>query len=214
MKDRALGEVQKQLRQGGSSQPLAVCPRGQKPASDWETAERERGREQPDRWDKGTRLSDHLHGKHVPGFLQEKAGRLRYRQTSFHCTALYCASLYCIFFLQQIKGLWQPSASVIFPTVIAHLMSLSHFGHSHNILSSFIIFILVMMTCDQWFFILLITKRLLWLFEVSDILAWRIPGTGEPGGLPSMGSHRVGHDWSDLAAAANYNQLFLAIKYF
>ena len=36
----------------------------------------------------------------------------------------------------------------------------------------------------------------------SSILAWGIPGTGEPGGLPSMGSHRVGHDWSDLAAAA------------
>ena len=36
----------------------------------------------------------------------------------------------------------------------------------------------------------------------SSILAWRIPGTGESGGLPSMGSHRVGHDWSDLAAAA------------
>ena len=35
-----------------------------------------------------------------------------------------------------------------------------------------------------------------------SILAWRIPGTREPGGLPSMGSHRVGHDWSDLAAAA------------
>ena len=33
----------------------------------------------------------------------------------------------------------------------------------------------------------------------SSVLAWRIPGTGEPGGLPSMGSHRVGHDWSDLA---------------
>ena len=32
-------------------------------------------------------------------------------------------------------------------------------------------------------------------------LAWRIPGTKEPGGLPSMGSHRVGHDWSNLAAA-------------
>ena len=31
----------------------------------------------------------------------------------------------------------------------------------------------------------------------SGVLAWRIPGTGEPGGLPSMGSHRVGHDWSD-----------------
>ena len=36
----------------------------------------------------------------------------------------------------------------------------------------------------------------------SSILAWRIPGTGEPGGLLSMGLHRVGHDWSDLAAAA------------
>ena len=36
----------------------------------------------------------------------------------------------------------------------------------------------------------------------SSFLAWRIPGTVEPGGLPSMGSHRVGHDWSDLAAAA------------
>ena len=35
----------------------------------------------------------------------------------------------------------------------------------------------------------------------SSILAWRIPGTGEPGGLLSVGSHRVGHDWSDLAAA-------------
>ena len=36
----------------------------------------------------------------------------------------------------------------------------------------------------------------------SSVLVWRIPRTGEPGGLPSMGSHRVGHNWSDLAAAA------------
>ena len=36
----------------------------------------------------------------------------------------------------------------------------------------------------------------------SSVLAWRIPGMGEPGGLPSMGSHRVGHDWSDLTTAA------------
>ena len=36
----------------------------------------------------------------------------------------------------------------------------------------------------------------------SSVLAWRIPGTGEPGGLLSMGSHKVGHDWSDLAVAA------------
>ena len=35
----------------------------------------------------------------------------------------------------------------------------------------------------------------------SSVLAWRIPGTGEPGGLPSVGSHKVGHDWSNLAAA-------------
>ena len=36
----------------------------------------------------------------------------------------------------------------------------------------------------------------------SSVLAWRIPGTEEPGGLPSLGSHRVRHDWSDLTAAA------------
>ena len=36
----------------------------------------------------------------------------------------------------------------------------------------------------------------------SSVLSWRIPGTGEPGRLPSTGSHRVEHDWSDLAAAA------------
>ena len=36
----------------------------------------------------------------------------------------------------------------------------------------------------------------------SSVLAWRISGTGEPGGLPAMGSHRVGHSWSDLATAA------------
>ena len=38
----------------------------------------------------------------------------------------------------------------------------------------------------------------------SSVLAWRIPRTGEPGGLPSLGSHRVGHNGSDLAAAAAY----------
>ena len=40
----------------------------------------------------------------------------------------------------------------------------------------------------------------------SSVLAWRIPGTVEPGGLPSMGSYRVGHNWSDLAAAAELAQ--------
>ena len=46
----------------------------------------------------------------------------------------------------------------------------------------------------------------------SSVLAWRIPGTGEPGGLLSMGSHRVGHNWSDLAAAAAHFSL-IWIKY-
>ena len=41
-----------------------------------------------------------------------------------------------------------------------------------------------------------------------SVLAWRIPGMGEPGGLLSMGSHRVGHDCSDLAAAAELRQGF------
>ena len=38
----------------------------------------------------------------------------------------------------------------------------------------------------------------------SNVLPWKIPGMGEPRGLPSMGSHRVGHDGSDLAAVAAY----------
>ena len=40
----------------------------------------------------------------------------------------------------------------------------------------------------------------------SSVLAWRIPGMGEPGGLPSQRSHRVGHGWSDLAAAAAWHK--------
>ena len=42
----------------------------------------------------------------------------------------------------------------------------------------------------------------------SSTLAWKIPWTEEPGGLLSMGSHRVGHDWSDLAASDNYFAFF------
>ena len=41
----------------------------------------------------------------------------------------------------------------------------------------------------------------------SSVLAWRIPGTGEPGGLPSMGLHRVRHYWSDLAAASSCHSI-------
>ena len=42
----------------------------------------------------------------------------------------------------------------------------------------------------------------------SSVLAWRMPSTGEPDGLPSMGSRRVGHDWSDSAAAAEVHIAF------
>ena len=48
----------------------------------------------------------------------------------------------------------------------------------------------------------------------SSFLAWRIPGMGEPGGLPSMGSHRVGHNWSDTAAAAHLKYTELLFVYF
>ena len=47
----------------------------------------------------------------------------------------------------------------------------------------------------------------------SSVLAWRIPGMGEPGELPSMESHRVRHDWSDLAAVAVKAIVFLVVIY-
>ena len=47
----------------------------------------------------------------------------------------------------------------------------------------------------------------------SSVLAWRIPGTEEPGRRPSMGSHRVGHDWSNLAAAAAVHLKMVVCKF-
>ena len=52
-----------------------------------------------------------------------------------------------------------------------------------------------------------VTDKKIFIIQYSSVLAWRIPWTEEPGGLPSMGLHRVGHDWSDLAAAA-YNKIY------
>ena len=48
----------------------------------------------------------------------------------------------------------------------------------------------------------------------SSILAWRTPGMGEPSGLSSLGLHRVGHDWSDLAAAALLSILYIEVWFF
>ena len=55
-------------------------------------------------------------------------------------------------------------------------------------------------THKLWILICLLVKAM--AHPHSSVLAWRIPGMGEPGGLPSIGLHRVGHDWSDLAVAA------------
>ena len=55
-------------------------------------------------------------------------------------------------------------------------------------------------------------RNIFWVFyhQVhSSVLAWRIPGMGEPGGLPSMGLHRVGHDWSDLQQQKGSGWLFI-----
>ena len=46
-----------------------------------------------------------------------------------------------------------------------------------------------------------------------SVLAWRIPGMAEPGGLPSMRSHRVRHDRSDVAAAAAFFSILIRLKY-
>ena len=51
-----------------------------------------------------------------------------------------------------------------------------------------------------------------WRRKWQPILAWRTPGKGEPGGLLSMGSHRVRHDWSDLEAAAELIQGLLSLE--
>ena len=69
---------------------------------------------------------------------------------------------------------------------------------------------LIVMKCPIFFFFLVVfhvLKSVVLCSEKataphSSALAWRIPGTGEPGGLPSTGSHRVGHGWGDSAAAA------------
>ena len=69
-----------------------------------------------------------------------------------------------------------------------------------------------MLSCVQLFVTLCSPPAEKAMAPHSSVLAWRIPGTGEPGGLRSMGSHRVRHDWTDLAAAAH--QASLSIGFF
>ena len=84
-----------------------------------------------------------------------------------------------------LLALFSPSSSICFSS---SLPSFLYFPFSS---SSFIISIRRQTYC-----------RVVQLQNKTLALAWRIPGMGEPGGLPLMGSHRVGHDWSDLAATA------------
>ena len=83
----------------------------------------------------------------------------------------------------------------------APVMMLAWSGATNTItLSSFLVY---QMSCikglDSLYLWILLEKE---MATHSSILAWRIPGTDEPSGLPSMGSHRIGHNWRDLAGAA------------
>ena len=74
----------------------------------------------------------------------------------------------------------------------------------YNCLEELLLLVVVQLSSHVWLFVTPWTAvcQVSLSLTISGVLAWRIPGTGEPGGLPSMGSHRVGHNWSDLAAAA------------
>ena len=68
-----------------------------------------------------------------------------------------------------------------------------HFSNIREILNH--VFLIMIDACKLFHFHALEKE----MATHSSVLAWRIPGTGEPGGLLSMGSHRVGHNWSNLA---------------
>ena len=85
----------------------------------------------------------------------------------------------------------------VVPLVSSVWIASTGLSSSSLILSCAILNLLLWPSSELW--------RRKWQPKNSSVLAWRIPGMGEPGGLPTMGPHRVGHDWSDLAAAAvNY----------
>ena len=103
---------------------------------------------------------------------------------------------------------------------------LKYFDNSTLIFISTEIYDFLAHVLNSWFVLWSVFPEFLWHFLMishnvaiytllthSSVLAWRIPGTGEPGGLPSLGSHRVGHDWSDLAAAAAHSLMLCTIMY-
>ena len=90
----------------------------------------------------------------------------------------------------------------VWATREAHIYTHTFFSRFFSIIAYYKI--LNIISCDIWLSMLYITH--------SSVLAWRIPGTGEPGGLLSMGSYRVGHDWSDLAVAAGIKLFSFPMK--
>ena len=92
----------------------------------------------------------------------------------------------------------------------------SHFSTS---LSTFVFccWIIAILVAVKWYLIVilicisLVTNEEKDMATHSSVLAWRIPGMVEPGGLPFVGSHRVGHDWSDLAVTNDFDHCFMAI---
>ena len=102
---------------------------------------------------------------------------------------------------QGITSLWQPL--IYFLSLEICLLWTSHI----NVIRQYMLVYnwLLALVGHDWATSLSLVTFMHWRRKWQPtpvVLAWRIPGTGEPGGLPSMGLHRVGHDWSDLAAAA------------
>ena len=100
------------------------------------------------------------------------------------------------------KPFENPGLSSELSQAVVKFENLEHTGWIYRIAFTELYLVLKFWDTDTW--------NDCWEFEETDqmvthssVLAWRILGTGEPDGLPSMGSHRVGHDWSDLAAAAH-----------
>ena len=121
-------------------------------------------------------------------------------------TMLYIISLWLTYFETESLYLLTPSSIFVPPPPPHFLLTLAA---TNSFLVSVSLFYF-------WLEVEVLEKE---MATHSSVLAWRIPGTGEPGGLPPMGSHRVGHDWSDLAAAAAaevrwYLFVFLSLTYF
>ena len=88
-----------------------------------------------------------------------------------------------------------------FSSISHFLICCDHWETQNSILCPFALFF-SQTTLNQWWCVFwgILEKE---MATHSSVLAWRIPGMGKPGGVPSMGSHRVGHDWRDFAASSN-----------